>query len=266
MTFLVDGYNLLHATDLFGNDELAGTLQGSREALLDFLARRLSAKERKQSTIVFDASEAPPGLPDRYDYSGMHIRFARGYADADTLLEELIEACRAPKELTVVSGDRRVLRAARLRGAMRIESAKWYRELRTRKPRQSKQASSPQSTEAPPSPITAPDTKFWIEEFGDPGTLEEIEKDAQRAPAPRARKAKRSTQAGSQSPSKRAPSKRDSSKVRQSPKKSSAGKKNPTKPKRTKKPFGEGIFEGFPPGYADDLAQQLKPKDQSTDS
>lgn len=59
---LIDGYNLLHASGVFG---MGGRtpLEASREALLDWLGEVLSDAERQRTTIVFDAREAPPGLP-----------------------------------------------------------------------------------------------------------------------------------------------------------------------------------------------------------
>ncbi|MCA9642727.1 MAG: NYN domain-containing protein, partial [Myxococcales bacterium] len=98
---LIDGYNLLHVTDLFGEGGLEGTLRRSREALLAYVAARLSARERKRTTIVFDAAGAPPGLPAEQSHEGLRVLFARGYADADAMLEALIEQARAPKSLLV---------------------------------------------------------------------------------------------------------------------------------------------------------------------
>ncbi len=129
MRILIDGYNLLHATDLFGTGADAGTLQGSREALLAFLASALSAGRRRGTTIVFDAAGAPPGLPPSLHHDHIHVRYAREYADADTLLEEIIDDHRAPRELMVVSADHRVQRAARRRGAKYIDSDAWYADL-----------------------------------------------------------------------------------------------------------------------------------------
>jgi predicted RNA-binding protein with PIN domain len=159
---LIDGYNLLHATDVFGQGALEGTLQGSREALLAFLAARLTSRERRGTTIVFDAAGAPPGLPSEHKFEGLQVRFARDYADADAMLEALIEKARAPKELLVVSGDRRVQRAARSRGAAWMNSTEWYRQVRDR---------LPQDGEAPPSKRPAPagvgDVDYWVNEFND---------------------------------------------------------------------------------------------------
>lgn len=130
MRLLIDGYNLLHVTDLFGQGASLGTLHGSREALLEFLARTLSAGERRVTTIVFDAAGAPPGLPATIHFDHITARFARNYPDADTLLEEIIEDHRAPRGLLVVSSDHRVSRAARRRGAKTVDSDVWFAERR----------------------------------------------------------------------------------------------------------------------------------------
>jgi uncharacterized protein len=159
MHLLIDGYNLLHVTDLFGQGAAAGTLQGSREALLAFLARALNDRERKQTTIVFDAAGAPPGLPTIVPWEGITARFARGYDDADALLEELIEQHPAPKSLTVVSGDRRVQRAARHRGAKAEESQSWFNELRKR----STTSAAARDVKLQPSE----DASYWVKQFAD---------------------------------------------------------------------------------------------------
>ena len=39
-------------------------------------------------TVVFDAAGAPPGLPSSMTHRDVHVRFAKGYASADELLEE----------------------------------------------------------------------------------------------------------------------------------------------------------------------------------
>lgn len=154
---LIDGYNLLHATDIFGTGAAAGTLQGSRDALLAFLARKLNERERGETTIVFDAAGAPPGLPKIVPWEGMTAQFARGYDSADALLEEMIEQHPAPKSLTVVSSDRRVQVAARHKGAKVVESQVWFDELRRRK----EKPKEPGKVKSTPSE----DVNYWIKQF-----------------------------------------------------------------------------------------------------
>ena len=43
------------------------------------------------TTVVFDARDPPPDRPREYQWHGMTVRYAVGYEDADTLLEELIQ-------------------------------------------------------------------------------------------------------------------------------------------------------------------------------
>ncbi len=63
MSLLIDGYNLLGATGIVGRGAAASSLERSRRALLDFLAESLEPKEAARTTVVFDASNAPRGLP-----------------------------------------------------------------------------------------------------------------------------------------------------------------------------------------------------------
>lgn len=164
MRLLIDGYNLLHATDLFGVGKQAGTLQGSREALLAFLAASLSAGERRTTTIVFDAAGAPPGLPNTVHHDHITANYARKYADADAMLEELIEEHRSPRSLLVVSSDHRVQRAARRRGAKYADSEPWYRNLA--------QKSRRRKTGGADRPAGGGSIEYWVNEFNDPELAE----------------------------------------------------------------------------------------------
>lgn len=240
MRLLIDGYNLLHATDLFGAGELAGTLRGSREALVSFLAQRLSSAERRATVVVFDASDAPPGLPDRVDHDGIDLRFARGYRDADEMIEAILEGVHRAKHLTVVSGDRRVQRAARSSGAKWVNSSEWFAEL-CRRPANSAGTEISKPTE----PVgTAAD---WIAEFSDPEALAEIERQAAKAAPPKPLPP-RHVEASSPSP--------EPTPKRKKP------RRRPPLGESTDKPsggFGAGVFDPFPPGYGEDV---LDPNDE----
>ena len=129
MLLLVDGYNLLHVSGLFGPASAPPSLEGSRLALLEFLADRLAEPLRKKTTVVFDAAAAPPGLPSQLDHAGMLIRFAPRKSTADDLIAELILQEADPRHLTVVSSDHAVQRSARQRGAKYVDSDAWFREV-----------------------------------------------------------------------------------------------------------------------------------------
>lgn len=189
MRLLIDGYNLLHATDLFGTGKAAGTLQGSREALLAYLAHALSASERRSTTIVFDAAGAPPGLPKTVHHDHLTVRYAREYADADALVEELIERHREPRGLLVVSADHRIQRAARRRGSKYIDSDVWYRELARRRAANAK--AGPQGKPTPGGSVD-----YWVSEFAT-DDIEQLEAElrAINQPRLRAKKSKRARHA-----------------------------------------------------------------------
>jgi predicted RNA-binding protein with PIN domain len=124
---LIDGYNLLFASEVFASPEGPPTLHRTREALLDFIAQSIDGRLKKHTTVVFDATQAPSGLPHELSHAGLSVLFSRRGQDADALLEDLITAERSPRELLVVSSDHRVQRAARQRGAKFVDSEEWLR-------------------------------------------------------------------------------------------------------------------------------------------
>lgn len=130
MNLLIDGYNLLFASGIFPETAGPPTLERSRAALLDFVALALGPAERKRATIVFDAAAAPPGLPREMMHDGMQVRFSPRQGSADEVLEEMIEAAADPRNLTVVSSDHRIQRAARRRRAKYVDSEAWLASVR----------------------------------------------------------------------------------------------------------------------------------------
>jgi predicted RNA-binding protein with PIN domain len=129
MPLLIDGYNLIFCAGIAGQGHGIGSLERSRLGALRFLAQSLDAAQRAATVIVFDAREAPPGLPKTSQYHGITVRFAARNQEADELLEELIQAETSPRQLTVVSSDHRVQRAARRRRARAVDSEVWHDEL-----------------------------------------------------------------------------------------------------------------------------------------
>lgn len=176
MRLLIDGYNLMYAAGIVGAGRGPGGLERSRAALVRFVAESLDDAERGSVVIVFDAAGAPPGLPATLVASGLTVRFAKGYADADALLEELIAADHAPRTLTVVSSDHRVQRAARRRRAAAVDSDVWYetvlRKRRSASRGNTKRASSDETKPAP-SQATDAETAFWLNRIVDDATPED---------------------------------------------------------------------------------------------
>ena len=162
MPTLIDGYNLMYAAGIDGGGRGPGGLERSRFALIRFIAGALSDAERGLSTIVFDAAGAPPGLPSTFVIDGLQVRFAKGYDDADALLEEMIAADHSPRKLTVVSSDHRVQRAAKRRRAIALDSDVWYEGvLRARNESQS-QAKAIEPAK-PEGFVRDDELQFWLD-------------------------------------------------------------------------------------------------------
>jgi len=172
MTLIIDGYNLLHGSGILGSGVGPGGLERSRTALLNFLAESLDEGELAGTTVVFDAREAPPGLPRLVQHRGITVRFAEPGSDADQTIEELIAADTAPRRLVVVSSDHRLHRAARRRRARAVDSDKWYAEVLRRRIDRSRR----QTPQARPSgPPGEGEVRFWMRQFG-------LEADAEPSP------------------------------------------------------------------------------------
>jgi len=160
MTLIVDGYNLLHASGVFGESRGPRGFEQSRNALLDMLVDLLGAKAA-DTIVVFDAAQAPDGLPARLSHGGLRVWFAREYPDADSLIEELVEDDTAPAHLVVVSSDRRLQAAARRRRAKAVSCEQWLAEARAA--RRDRDRASPDAKPPEPGPEGA---EFWKRYFG----------------------------------------------------------------------------------------------------
>ncbi|MDY0165427.1 MAG: NYN domain-containing protein [Thermoguttaceae bacterium] len=167
---LIDGYNLLHATGIVARGIGPGTLERARLALLGFLAGSMTPEQLQRATIVFDAAGRQPGLPREANHRGMKVLFAAGYADADALIERLIRRHSAPRQLTVVSSDHQVQRAARRRKAKAVDSGAWYAELVASRRRAA--GGAVETSGRPPVPLLQEDVEYWLRQFGGEAAIE----------------------------------------------------------------------------------------------
>jgi uncharacterized protein len=171
MSLIIDGYNLLHMAGILGEGIGPRSLELSRLALLNFLAESLNPREISQTTVVFDAKEAPWGAKNTLEHRGITVRFASRYPDADCLIEELIGQDSSPRRLTVVSSDHRLQRAARRRKAKAVDSDVWYKDLLQK--RIARRQSDSIAPERPPVPLLAEDVEYWVRQFGGQSELEQ---------------------------------------------------------------------------------------------
>jgi predicted RNA-binding protein with PIN domain len=165
MALLIDGYNLLNVTGIFGDAGPGTELHRTRLALLDFLAASIDRRERRETSIVFDAAGAPPGLPRRLVHDGITVLFAKRHSDADEMIEELLEECSAPRNLLVVSSDHRVQRAARHFGANFVDSDEWYRDVLAKIRQRS--ANAEEVAAKPNEDLTPEELNYWMRQFGE---------------------------------------------------------------------------------------------------
>lgn len=164
MAILIDGYNLLHVTGIFGRGQGPGGFERSRRALLNFLVESIDPQELPRTTVVFDAVDAPPGLPRKLKHGPISVHYATEHGSADALIERLILRHSAPRRLTVVSSDHRLHRAARRRRAIAVDSDAWYSALVER--RRARNLASPAAAAKPEVPLAPEQVEYWLAAFG----------------------------------------------------------------------------------------------------
>lgn len=169
---IIDGYNLMHSVGYARERYGQGGLERSRNRLLRFLANRLDLEERRRTTIVFDARTIPFEGVRELKLEEMTVLFNKAGSDADTLIEELILKHSAPKQLEVVSGDRRLQKAIKRRKGIAVESEDFAGLLRDREsivPGSSQDIELPiESDEKPRSAeLSRSDTEYWMDVFGE---------------------------------------------------------------------------------------------------
>ena len=180
MLILIDGYNLIAPNGPPARRASDDWLNQQRQRLIQLLAGHLGPELAKQTTIVFDAGSAPPGLESRFVQLEMEVVFAVHYPEADDLIEELIAAHATPKRLTVVSSDHRIQVSARRRGALAVDGEPWLDRLTAGRvqlaidwPSTGNSADgageNPVAGEKPAiyeKPVSPEDVADWLKEFG----------------------------------------------------------------------------------------------------
>ncbi len=160
MLYLIDGYNLLHAMGVLGGRVGPQGLAKARLSLLGLL-RGAMDKDASSVTVVFDAANAPPGAIDDQEHAGIHVRFALDHAQADDLIESMIRESPTPKQLTVVSDDRRIQKAARRGRCLAVGCLDFLEDLNQRRRRH------PSAATLQPEKMndSREDLEIWMKEF-----------------------------------------------------------------------------------------------------
>lgn len=118
MAFIVDGNNVMGQTPGWHRDK-----SKSRRALLQKLAAFAQLKKARV-TVVFDGG-ADNMAPEGSVFHGVKVLYAERGSDADTRIQQLVEASTDPRGLTVVTSDRHLAFLVRSRGATVIRSGEF---------------------------------------------------------------------------------------------------------------------------------------------
>lgn len=173
LLLLIDGYNVVAPVAPPAGGATADWLQRERRQLIDRLARGLDDSVRARTCVVFDAAHPPPDRPSQFQVEGIDIRFAVDQPEADDLIENLIAAHSAPKQLAVVSSDHRIQAAARRRGALAFNAQSWLDDLLDGRiglaaPRSARagQGGADPPPQKPAETIDRQEVEQWMKEFG----------------------------------------------------------------------------------------------------
>ena len=158
MAMIIDGYNVLHASRW-----LRSSRKGLDRAAFCRLLATLAGRRSEKITVVFDALPARGDtaitrtLPVKVVYSG-HDR------TADDVIIQMIKASTGPRDLTVVSSDRRIRSAAKRRGCKTKPAGEFIRAFDAELNQAKKHAS-----QEPPEKHQGLDQdqrRQWMDEFG----------------------------------------------------------------------------------------------------
>jgi len=156
MPFIIDGHNLLHSTKKT-NPEGEPI---SDIALCRVVSSFLQATDQK-GQIIFDGTGPPE--KQAFDYiQNLEVVFAGRGTDADSVIEDKIRINTAPRRLTIVSSDRRLVKAARSRRAETVKSEAFWEIVQKQLRRKAKFKEPQQKRQG----LTEGETKQWLEFFG----------------------------------------------------------------------------------------------------
>jgi predicted RNA-binding protein with PIN domain len=153
---IVDGYNVIGAGGDLGLD-LAQ--EDKEERLLRLLhAHRSRRRSREPMLVVFDGHYGRLAAgPRRYSHAGIDVEWALGES-ADAVIVRRVRGAARPSEVTVVTSDAQILRAAASLGAAGVRSAEFLEQVR--------RAAGGDAPEEKPGAPSAAEVADWLERFG----------------------------------------------------------------------------------------------------
>lgn len=155
MPYIIDGYNLLWAINKTEDTDQAMSDIG----LCKTIGRYFSSIGDK-GQIVFDGI-GPPEKTAFAHMRNLEVIFTGPSIDADTIIENKIAADSAPKRLTIVSSDLRIVKAAKSRKCSAIKSLSFWKELQKQLKR-TKRANEPAGKR---QGLSQSETDQWLKLF-----------------------------------------------------------------------------------------------------
>jgi predicted RNA-binding protein with PIN domain len=154
---LIDGYNLLHAVQ--------GILEQSTEITDVQLCRIIGEylyRSKGKGSIIFDGI----GPKDKSGFNNLfnlEVVFSGTNREADDVIEKLILQNTAPKNLSVISSDRRLKDAAKKRKANAVDCVDFWLDMLKQLEKKQKQQAEPKEKYLG---LSDAETEYWLKEFG----------------------------------------------------------------------------------------------------
>ena len=105
----------------------------------------------------------------------IEVLYSVGFDDADSMLEDMIRQSSMPKNLTVVSSDHRIHRAAGARRATAVDSNDWIDQLVHRANQAPNSPAQKTTPEKPVENLSDSDRAMWMKRFQLDQSIEEIQ-------------------------------------------------------------------------------------------
>ncbi len=155
MEYLIDGHNIILSEREYFS---ASTESGRRAELLVILRDYLTTRRGVRITVVFDGREK--FSTDRTSRSVPRLRviFAARDLTADQMIDQIVQKAPNPRELTVVSSDRQVLKNAEYSGANTMTSRQFLELVLPDYPEE--------TAERKPEILTQEELDDWRKYFG----------------------------------------------------------------------------------------------------
>jgi predicted RNA-binding protein with PIN domain len=154
---IIDGYNLLHSVQ-----NLLDQPSDFTDVQLCRIINEYIYRTKKRGSIIFDG--VGPKIKDVFNnLINLEVVFSGTSREADDVIEKLILESTGPKNLIVVSSDRRIKTAAGKRKATAVDCVEFWTEVIKQLEKKKKKAAEPQEKFVG---ISEAETEYWLREFG----------------------------------------------------------------------------------------------------